>query len=105
MDDVLKRLEIWCEKRGITPNEFSIMVGHKGFMAKKKYEDKPPRVEIIQDIARKFPELNVDWLITGRGDMTSRDTAHIDLPDCPPEALESLMKFLNSLRIVSDKQL
>jgi len=34
-----------------------------------KHDDKNPSVDIILDISNKFQEINIDWLLTGQGEM------------------------------------
>lgn len=34
-----------------------------------KNENKLPSFEILQDISNKFENINIDWLVTGRGEM------------------------------------
>jgi hypothetical protein len=36
-------------------------------------ENSNPSFEIIQDIANKFPEIDMNWFITGQGNMLKKD--------------------------------
>ena len=68
-----KRLHEFLEETGFRSiNEFSHYLGYKHSEKMNRLfreEDNKPSYDIIHDISMKFPALNMNWLLTGRGDM------------------------------------
>ena len=89
ISDFSKRLYEFMRESGFrSPNEFSHYMGYKHSekinRLFRKVENKPS-YDIIYDIALKFPRLNIDWLITGRGGMVQK------LPKNTPVSTSSML--------------
>jgi len=64
---VKQRLTLFIKTKGLKPATFERMCGFSnGYLKSLK---KQPSLSKIEKICEVFPELNKDWLITGRGDM------------------------------------
>lgn len=65
-----ERLKSFIECTGNSITGFEVIIGvSKGTIYKAIVNKKTIGVEVMEKIVTKFPELNADWLITGRGDM------------------------------------
>ncbi|MBQ5635763.1 MAG: hypothetical protein IIV10_05575 [Alistipes sp.] len=68
MDRLVKeRLRTFIASRDISIRRFEILCGFpNSFVSNIKRTTSPARLEVI---ASKFPELNITWLMTGKGEM------------------------------------
>ncbi len=60
-----------------------------------------PSFEIIHDISNKFEELNVDWLITGRGSMLKTTYEQEQLPKNSSESIPQIGSLSSSIQEIS----
>lgn len=61
------RIRLFCEMSGISLNRFEVMSGlSKSYTRRVKRTMGPDKKQLISDA---FPYLNIDWLITGRGNI------------------------------------
>ncbi|GAB1358547.1 hypothetical protein MASR1M31_03250 [Porphyromonadaceae bacterium] len=68
------RLDIFIESKGLNDNKITVITGiSNGLIGKARKKDGTLSVENISKILFSFPDLNADWLITGRGKMTLSD--------------------------------
>jgi transcriptional regulator with XRE-family HTH domain len=70
MDTVIKRLDSYKNSKGLTNKAFAKIIG----MTDGAYSNAITRnsnigVNILENVIMFYPELNLDWLITGRGAM------------------------------------
>ncbi|MFM2385719.1 MAG: hypothetical protein RL660_476 [Bacteroidota bacterium] len=76
MQTIVHRLEQFMQHFGLNPNTLSDKLGYES--PEKLYrlfrkDGAKPSYDIINDIANKFESLNLQWLITGRGEMLGTD--------------------------------
>lgn len=74
-----ERVKAYCEYKNIAKSVFERVSGlSNGYFKKDTRRISPPKIESIH---RLFPDLNIDWLQTGNGEMlnanTTNDTAAI----------------------------
>jgi hypothetical protein len=73
MDNLINnRLRTYIEYKKLNPNSFSKQLGYSNsekISRLFRLSDAYPSYEIIFDISNKFEELNLNWLITGEGEM------------------------------------
>ena len=73
MEDTINyRLKTYIEYKQLSYRQFAIELGYSSSEKLSRLLRNPenkPSYDIIFDIANKFDELNIDWLITGRGAM------------------------------------
>jgi len=72
MKDLVVRLKVFLDHKGIGVIDLSVILGYNS--PQKLYrlfntENAAPSVQIIEDIANKFEDLNLNWLFTGHGKM------------------------------------
>ena len=74
MSDSIDRLDFFLQQRGVNRTKLATMIGastssvHNTFKKESK-----PRLEMLEAIHPHFPELNLDWVMTGRGNMLVSD--------------------------------
>ena len=66
----IERLQYFMEKQGINDNQMTVAAGLSvGLLGKLKKSGKGMSSVNIEKILSSYPELNADWLFTGKGDM------------------------------------
>mgnify|MGYP005874271063 FL=1 len=65
-----ERLNQIIEKKGLTATKFAAMIGVNASTISHILAGRnKPGFDIINNIAKTFPDLNLTWLITGNGSM------------------------------------
>lgn len=96
----LERLNAIMKRYGISSiNELAVK--HLGYKASQKLnrlkdESNSPSADILADIIRKWPEINGNWLLLGRGTMIESLQKSAD----PSNEVEEPAEFESSLRII-----
>lgn len=87
-----KRLKQIIEYYGITPHKFSQKIGlSEGTIRKILSANTSIKSENLEKLAQTFTEINLDWLITGRGEMLfSEHTTKDDHTSASPDALQMI---------------
>jgi hypothetical protein len=68
----VNRINKYLELKGITPKAFEDAIGiSNGNFGKQLSRGTPINSDILAKIAEVYPELNLVWLITGKGYMTT----------------------------------
>lgn len=106
---VKQRIMLFIQMKGIKVGTFERMCGLSN--AYLKSVNNSPSLSKIDKICETFPELNKDWLITGRGEMFSAEnneeksdsTQFITIPD--NELVEALRNHIQDLRAERDRLL
>ena len=106
---VKQRIMLFIQMKGIKVGTFERMCGLSN--AYLKSINNSPSLSKIDKICETFPELNKDWLITGRGEMFSAEnneeksdsTQFITIPD--NELVEALRNHIQDLRAERDRLL
>ena len=76
-----KRLKQIIDYYGITPHKFSQKIGlSEGTIRKILSANTSIKSENLEKLAQTFTEINLDWLITGRGEMLFSEQPTIDKP-------------------------
>jgi hypothetical protein len=70
---ILERLTAFGESKGGF-SEIGRTIGkHPAVFYNLRVRNAKPSVDTLEEIAKHYPELNFDWLITGRGNMILSD--------------------------------
>ncbi len=65
--EFIDRLKLFIKSRGVGQTKFEELVGFsRGYISKVKTSIGADKLSNIVEV---FPELNLDWLITGKGEM------------------------------------
>ncbi len=67
MEDFQTRLRMFISHKGLTYKSFEQLCSFGNGTAKRFNENSKPRT--FESISSVFPELNIDWLLTGEGEM------------------------------------
>ncbi len=100
MDRLVKeRLRTFIASRDISIRRFEILCGFpNSFVSNIKRTTSPARLEVI---ASKFPELNISWLMTGKGEMLNaphrepREDSHTETE--PAKLMQQCNRLLTQL--------
>lgn len=104
MEDVINRLFAFMEYKGLKQNKFEIECGltHSNLREKKQ----GPTADYFVKIVTRYPEINLDWLIAGRGNMLIQSTTPATKPQAPAVNIENIQTinignwsdFINPIR-------
>jgi hypothetical protein len=81
MKELVVRLKQFLDHKGIGVIDLALVLGYNS--PQKLYrlfntENASPSVQIIEDISKKFEDLNLNWLFTGKGKMLNPGPSDID---------------------------
>ena len=78
MKNISKRLAAFIDSLGMTKNAFANAVGtSSSLISKLTTKDVDLRASLLVKIKAVYPELNLDWLLTGKGEMNGLPTGGI----------------------------
>lgn len=78
-ENTLKRLKQFLDFKGIKVSAFEKEVGmSNGSFASQLKNDKTIGVDKLENILKKYPDINIEWLLTGNGDMIKWDLLNED---------------------------
>ncbi|HRO42031.1 MAG TPA: hypothetical protein PL009_04320 [Flavipsychrobacter sp.] len=102
MKELVVRLKQFLDHKGIGIIDLSVILGYNS--PQKLYrlfntENASPSVQIVEDVSKKFEDLNLNWLFTGRGKMLNPSATDVDFREkyyiCLEEKEALYKKFLN----------
>lgn len=101
-----ERLAYFIALVGMRPAEFSREVGYK--RPDKIYHAIDNKfklsLESLEDIANRFPELNLDWLVRGEGEPLKPIRIETDsLPQKLKDKVEALQKYVLTQRVLLEE--
>jgi len=77
----IDRLMQFIQHAGLSARQFDISIGAaNGYTLRMKKNKASIGSDVIENIVRTYPQLNVAWLITGEGDML-KPKGSLELPD------------------------
>lgn len=94
------RLKDYLKERELTQDEFSTLCGVSKQTINNIIRNKTsPSGDVLERISAEYQDLNLNWLISGKGKMMniSRESASNPLMDFTKESLLELIKEKNSL--------
>lgn len=98
MDTIKDRLRLFLEYRKTSQSAFerTMQLSH-GYVSNMR-KGFSPKVRSL--IARRYPELNMDWLLTGRGEMLSNGNGTNPVTDTERARYQDMLKWRDG-RIVT----
>ncbi|MDQ6472538.1 hypothetical protein RB619_17995 [Flavobacterium sp. LHD-80] len=76
-ENTLKRLKQFLDFKGIRISAFEKEVGmSNGSFASQLKNNKTIGVDKLENILKKYPDINVEWLLTGNGSMLNSNAVH-----------------------------
>lgn len=82
MEPIAKRLKSFLQLKGLSTTAFTRTLQYNScekIARLFRVQGAKPSVDILEDIAKHFQELNLRWLITGQGEMLSGPAMHTEL--------------------------
>jgi transcriptional regulator with XRE-family HTH domain len=76
-NEIANRIKRFIEYKRLTTNSFATILGYASsekIARLFRKNDANPSYDIIYDITNKFVEINIEWLITGEGEMLKENT-------------------------------
>lgn len=108
MSDTLKRIKEFIDYRGLTIRSFELSVGFSnGAFASQLKNQRTIGVDKLENILNTYPELNANWLLTGKGRMLLEEPLDVlqepqaeykKLPSTEKELIEVLKNQLEDLK-------
>lgn len=79
IENTLNRIKYYLDYKGIKVSAFEKEVGmSNGSFASQLKNNKTIGVDKLENILKRFPDLNPDWILTGNGDMLKLDVLSDD---------------------------
>jgi len=102
MSDIYERVEQLADYYRVSkPSEFAKITGFSHQVSTNYLKGKRnPTREALTTIMKVFPEINSDWLLTGRGEMLKNDSGEGNITDTPQSEIDhykSMIEMLNEL--------
>ncbi len=70
MYKTIDRIMLFIKHLGISVRQFDISIGaSNGYTLRMNKNHASVGSDVIENISRKYPEINVEWLVTGRSSM------------------------------------
>jgi hypothetical protein len=79
LETARKRIFDFIENQGIKPSNFLQKTGLKKGFIDKSHIDSGATDILLSNILDAYPEINAEWLLTGRGPMLKKDINNNDL--------------------------
>lgn len=90
MAGTLHRIKEYIDHKGISMRAFEASTGlSNGSFASQLKNDKTIGVDRLENILRVYSDINIEWLLTGEGEMLKQDQARIQRLD-HPKAIEAI---------------
>lgn len=94
-DNVKSRILKFLEYKKLNASQFSQLIGvSRNYVSSMSKSIQPDK---LQSISVQFPELNIEWLLIGKGEML-RDDGNNNLKN-----IEDMEKFLEMLRMAMEQ--
>ncbi len=91
--DFIDRLKLFIKSKGLGQTKFEERVGFsRGYISKVKTSIGADK---LSNIVEAFPDLNLDWLITGKGKMTSTPVQPAAVEQTTDTLEENSVKYKN----------
>lgn len=99
-ENTLKRIKQYIDLKGIKVSGFEKEIGmSNGSFASQLKNDKTIGVDKLENILKKYSDINIEWLLTGNGDMIK-----LDLVNEPPTEYHGTLPE-NSEEVINYKEL
>lgn len=102
---VKQRITLFIESKGMKPATFERLCGlSNGYLNQLK---KSPSLSKIEQICDSFPEINKEWLVTGKGEMFAKKNEQKSQPENHQntDLVEALRSHIADLQAERDRLL
>ena len=74
---MINRIELILKTQNLTPTQFADAIGiQRSSMSHILARRNNPSLDFVMKVLNRFPEINAEWLLTGKNQMLSLGTAH-----------------------------
>ena len=87
----IERLQYYMKSKGINDNQMTVSAGLSVGLIGKAKSSKGMNSSNIEKILLAYPDINSDWLLTGRGNMLSSDNSDHAVRQTPEPAAKRVM--------------
>lgn len=87
----IERLQYYMKSKGINDNQMTVSAGLSVGLIGKAKSSKGMNSSNIEKILLAYPDINSDWLLTGRGNMLSSDNSDNAVRQTPEPAAKRVM--------------
>ena len=103
MFKTIDRLVLFIKDLGLSARQFDMSIGTaNGYTLRMHKNNASVGSDVIEKIIRTYPQINLVWLITGKGDMlVSKETKH-NKKDVDLGALEKLIEQKIETKLTED---
>lgn len=106
MSDYYSRVVKIADLLGFSLNSFAKKgLGYSSYEKLRRLKDSPdnkPSIDILEDINRNFPQVNMTWLISGKGNVLIDDQQNVVYLNNLPEDKMQLSNFISEANKRSD---
>jgi len=105
MDSIGLRLKHYIEEKDLSAIEFSEQVGIQRSSLSHLYSGRnKPSIDLLLKIKKQFPDINLEWLITGEKSHNDLEIDNNSSPDSS-KALKKDVTYVNNPNVLTDNQL
>ena len=74
---MINRIELILKTQNLTPTQFADAIGiQRSSMSHILARRNNPSLDFVMKVLNRFPEINAEWLLTGKNQMLSMGTSH-----------------------------
>lgn len=91
----INRLIQFIQYKGLSARQFDLSIGaSNGYTLRMKKNNASVGSDVIENIIRKYPQLNLIWLITGKGEMLNAIHGVSDFDTLPQEKQSAIERII-----------
>ncbi len=87
---IKERILQFIDYKGVVKERFYEKIGMTSANFRGKAKETPINSTAIENILSEFPDLNLEWLITGRGEMILGNTQNVDVSNSNNKNLNNI---------------
>ena len=97
MIKAIDRITQFIEHAGLSARQFDISIGaSNGYTLRMKKNNASVGSDVIENIIRIYPQLNLVWLITGEGEMLNPDKELLKTGQLPAEKEREIEQIIEA---------
>lgn len=97
MFKTIDRLMQFIKQAGLSARQFDLSIGaSNGYTLRMKKNNASIGSDVIENIIRTYPQLNLVWLITGEGEMLNPEKSILESGQLPPEQQREIERVIEA---------
>lgn len=98
--NIKERILQIADYKNVKRGDFIESLGQSYNNYRGRSKESPPSSEVIAEISTKYPDINLIWLLTGKGEMIQNENTH---PNKDVEFYEKILELKNKEIEVKDE--